>query len=85
MEYLARISAIEARAVAVNMTLHEVCTKAGVKFHGISRWRNGEVSPTARTADRDLSKLEAYLETVERSLFERLASKFTGHSLPLAS
>lgn len=76
MEYLIRIDDIETRARAVNMTLHEVCAKAGVKFHGISRWRSGDVNPTVRTVNRDLSKLERFLDGVERDLYERLAVKF---------
>jgi transcriptional regulator with XRE-family HTH domain len=86
MEYLARISEIETRALAVNMTLHEVCTKAGVKFHGVSRWKNGDVSPTARTVERDLSALERFLDDQERLLFARLEPKFRkAGSLLLAS
>ena len=76
MDYLTRISEIESRAQAVNMTLHELCRKSEVAYHGISRWRSGEVNPTVRVLERDLSQLEKALGQEELRIFSMLAPKF---------
>lgn len=77
MEYIDRIADFERRAQAINLTLHGLCRLAGVNYHHITRWRARQVNPTVRALDRDLSKLDAELTRSERSVFDRLAEKFT--------
>ena len=76
MDYLTRIDAIETRAQGLNMTLHELCRKSEVAYHGINRWRSGDVNPTVRVLERDLSQLEKALEQEELRIFSLLAAKF---------
>lgn len=75
-----RIAAIETRCQVVKMTLHELCCVSSVAYHAVSRWKSGEVNPTVRTLNRDLTKLETKLDEVERQVFEALKPKFLNAS-----
>jgi transcriptional regulator with XRE-family HTH domain len=73
MDYMERIRDIEGRARALKMTVCAVCRQAGVRPHFVSRWRNGTVSPTIRSLNLHLGKLERWLDDAERPP-DRIAS-----------
>lgn len=76
MEYMRKIEAIEQRAQAVNLSLHRLCQSAHVRYHCITRWRNGQVNPTVPVLMRELGKLEAELDCIEARIFRQLEPRF---------
>jgi transcriptional regulator with XRE-family HTH domain len=73
MQYIDRISEIEDRAERLNLTLGIVCRRAKVPFSTLWRWQNGVTSPTQRTLDLHLGRLQTALEEEEAKAL-RLAS-----------
>jgi predicted transcriptional regulator len=66
MDHLDRIKVIERRAKALKMTMCSVCRLADVRRHYVYRWKSGSVSPTMRSLNLHLGKLERWLDAAER-------------------
>lgn len=66
MQYLERISEIERRASEINLSLGRICRSAKVPVSTVWRWKGRIVSPTQRSIDLHLGRLERLLETEEK-------------------
>lgn len=72
MEHLLRIDRARSRAEALNLTLSAVCRAAGVPMNNISRWTNEQNSPLLRVFNRQMDKIERWLDAEEKRLRELL-------------
>lgn len=70
-----RISAIEKRAAALNLSLWRVSKLAGIDYCNISRWRKSETSPTLRLFEQSMSRLETTLSELERTMLATLSAR----------
>jgi hypothetical protein len=83
MQITDRISATEARASRLNLSLWRVCKMAGVDFSNISRWRAGQVSPTIARFEDVMGKLEAKLGDLEAAMAAGLSANAQPDTAPL--
>lgn len=79
-----RISAIEARAAIIHLSLARVCSEAGVYPSTVSRWRDGTDPKMAKAADI-CGRLERVIEVHERRILSALSDRYAGGEQRLAS